>query len=426
MHDGDLGGVALGGGHGDLGTGPGVDDVIGQLGDGGAHHVDDGQDTGTSCLALLHGGDGVGGLAGLGDHHQQGVLIHQGVAVAQLGGQVGLHRDAAELLDDVLAHAAGIEGGAAGGDHDLVDLLQVLIGQGEVVQDDLPLVDAGLDGGLQGVGLLHDLLEHEVVIAALLCGGNVPGDAGDLHLDLLADGIVHGDAVGGDVCDLPVLQVDHVLGVGHQGGDVGREVVLPHAHAQDQRGGMAGGDQAALFILAEDAQGVGALQTGHGLFDSLHQVALVVQIQQVDDDLGVGLALEPEALGLQLLPQGGIVLDDAVVDDGELVVVAHMGVCVCIGGFPVGGPAGVTDAGCTGHGVTTLDLCVQVLDHADGFFHMDAVLSQNSDAGRVIASVLQLLQAIQQDGCCILGAGKADDTTHQRFLLFLCALFARS
>ena len=189
---------------------------------------------------------------------------------------------------------------------------------------------------------------------------------------------------------------------------------------------MAGGDQAALGLFTEDTQGVGALQTGYGLLDGLHQVALVVQVQQVDDDLGVGLALELEALGLQLLPQGGIVLDDAVVDDGELVVVAHMGVSVCIGGFTMGGPAGVTDAGCTGHGVTPLDLCVQVLDHADGFLHMDAVLAQNSDAGRVIASVFQLLQAIQQDGSGILGAGKADDTTHQRFLLFLCALCAHA
>ena len=46
--------------------------------------------------------------AGLGDHYQQRVLPHYGVPVAQLAGQVDLHRHAAERLYHVLAHHAGV------------------------------------------------------------------------------------------------------------------------------------------------------------------------------------------------------------------------------------------------------------------------------------------------------------------------------
>ena len=42
--------------------------------------------------------------------------------------------------------------------------------------------------------------------------------------------------------------------------------------------------------------------------------------------LSIGLALELEPLCFKLLPELGIVLDDAVVDNGELVIIAHVGV----------------------------------------------------------------------------------------------------
>ena len=254
-----LGGVSLGGGHGNFRPGPGVEHIVRQFGNGAAHHVDDGQHPGPPGLALLHGGDGVRRLAGLGDHHQQGVLIHQGVAVAQLRGQVCLHRNPAQVLDDILAHAAGIVGRAAGSDHDLVDVFQFLIGEGEVVQHHLPVLDPGFNGGFDGVGLLHDLLKHEVVIPTLFRCGDVPGDAGDGFLLGFPQAVVDGDTFGGDVCNLPILQIDDVFGVGHQGSDIGGKVVFPNAHPDDERGGVAGCDDAPLFLGTEDPQGIGAL-----------------------------------------------------------------------------------------------------------------------------------------------------------------------
>ena len=68
-------------------------------------------------------------------------------------------------------------GRAAGHDAHLADVLDLLPGESDVVQDDLSLSDAGGDGLAQGLGLLVDLLHHEVLIAALFRRVNVPLDA---------------------------------------------------------------------------------------------------------------------------------------------------------------------------------------------------------------------------------------------------------
>ena len=54
--------------------------------------------------------------------------------------------------------------------------------------------------------------------------------------------------------------------------------------------------------------------------------------------------LEDDALGLELPLEGGVVLDDAVVDDGDGAVAAEVRVGVAVGGGAVRGPARVADA----------------------------------------------------------------------------------
>ena len=104
-------------------------------------------------------------------------------------------------------------GRAAGDDEDAGDLLDVLLRQVQVLHHNPAVPDAGRDGLAHGLGLLHDLLEHEVGIAPLLRGGHIP-----VHL---AVGLFHGDhlivkdvdAVSGEHGNLPVVHVDHVPGV---------------------------------------------------------------------------------------------------------------------------------------------------------------------------------------------------------------------
>ena len=119
----------------------------------------------------------VHGLAGLGDRDDQRRPVEDRVAVAELAGQLDLAGDPGPVLDRVLGDQPGVVGRPAGDDDDLVDLAQLVVGQPHLVQGQRAV---RADPAEQRVGdrlrLLGDLLEHEVVVAALLGGGRVPVD----------------------------------------------------------------------------------------------------------------------------------------------------------------------------------------------------------------------------------------------------------
>ena len=66
-------------------------------------------------------------------------------------------------------------------------------------------------------------------------------------------------------------------------------------------------------------------------------------MQQVDDDLGVGLRGEDIAFALEEVAQFLVVLDDAVVHHRHAIM-GEMRVGVGLAGLAVGRPAGVRDA----------------------------------------------------------------------------------
>ncbi len=72
-------------------------------------------------------------------------------------------------------------------------------------------------------------------------------------------------------------------------------------------------------LLGQHRQRIGAFQFGHGGAHGLEQVAqrLQVEVDAMRDDLGVGLGGEHVARRAQFLAQLLVVLDDAVVHDGE-------------------------------------------------------------------------------------------------------------
>ena len=227
------------------------------------------------------------------------------------------------------------------------------------------------------------------------------------------------------------LQVDHVTLfevvdlVGHAGQRhrVGGEKTLAVADPQHQRRALARADHALRLVAAEHRQRVGPLQPPRGLLDGVEQVALVQRIDQVRDDLGVGLAREHVAARLQLGAQLVVVLDDAVVDQRDA--------CRAVGLAPrpgrevrmrvvhrrraVGGPAGVGDAGRALHAVGG-DLRVE-LGHARGAARAAQRAGLvDGDAAGVVAAVFEPLQAFDEDGNDVARADRADDAAHGCFL----------
>jgi hypothetical protein len=84
-------------------------------------------------------------------------------------------------------------------------------------------------------------------------------------------------------------------------------------------------------VGADDGQSIGALEQGEGLADGFDEAVPVVLVlgevlgDELGDDLGVGVGVEGDAFFLQLALEAGVVLDDAVVDDGDGAAAVEVG-----------------------------------------------------------------------------------------------------
>ena len=228
-----------------------------------------------------------------------------------------------------------------------------------------------------------------------------------------AGAVENGNGVGRDFGKLAVLQIDHVFGVAHERGHVGGEKVFAHAHAENERRRHLHGADRPRPVGAENAESIGPLEPRGGMQHGGPEIAGIVHVEQMHNDLGVGLAPEYEALALKLVAQRGIVFDDAVVDDGEFAVGGHMRVCVGVGGRAVGRPAGMADAGKAGQQRAVFRFFRKSVDMAGSLDHMQLAVFLYGDACAVISAVFQLAQPVQQQRRRGLGAGKSYDSTHK-------------
>ncbi len=292
----------------------------------------------------------------------------------------------------------------------------------EVVQHHPAVPEPGRDRLADGLRLLHDLLEHEMGIAALFCRGHVP-----VHLVMLLFHrhqlvVKHVDAVRRQHGDLPVVHIGHIPGVLDDGRHVGGKIVAVLTKAQDQRAVLPGGNEGIGIVGTDDAQGVGALDApqapAHGL---QHAVALVVVIfQQLGYHLRVRVGGEDHAQLLQVFLDLQIVFDDAVVHQSDGTVLADMGMGVDVVGLAVGSPAGVSDAKAAVQIGAAVDHIAEHLQPALALFHLETMLFRaHGHTGRVIAPVFHPGQAVQQDRRRLLPSHISNNSAHKMSILLI-------
>src|SRR5258705_8272861 len=134
------------------------------------------------------------------------------------------------------------------------------------------------------------------------------------------------------------------------------------------------------------------------------------------DDLSVGLRANPVAFSHQRLSKLPVVLDDAVMDDGQLAAAVQMRMRIGVRWPPVSGPPGVADADCSA-GTVRGQQALEFDDLADALPDFESPSEDRGDSGRVIAAVLKPSKACQDEGNGFLVAGVADDSTHRRTAL---------
>ena len=101
--------------------------------------------------------------------------------------------------------------------------------------------------------------------------------------------------------EVPVLEKDHVAGVGKQRRDVASTKCLVFANADDQRRRRLGHDDALGLSRGDDGDCVGATEllkgSSYGGFQVVTRVDLAMD--QVGDNLGVGIAQYLDAVRLK-------------------------------------------------------------------------------------------------------------------------------
>ena len=89
---------------------------------------------------------------------------------------------------------------------DMLDLTQTLVGQTVVLEDNRIVFDARLYGVGNCLRLLHDLLEHKVLVSALFRCGHIPRYGHDFLLYRIAKLVHDNYAVRANDCNLVIIQ----------------------------------------------------------------------------------------------------------------------------------------------------------------------------------------------------------------------------
>src|SRR5208282_4514471 len=180
---------------------------------------------------------------------------------------------------------------------------------------------------------------------------------------------------------------------------------------QDEWTAEAGADDDVGKAWAKHGEAVGALEADERLADRLDEIAVEVMGDEVSNDFRIGLATEDVALGLELLLEGGVVFDDAVMDDGDGAIAAYVRVGIGVGGAAVGRPARVADA-VAARGRLLGKKSRQLRDSTRMLADVHPGTGHRGQARAIVAAVFQPLEPLDQDRLRLTPADVTDNSTH--------------
>ena len=306
---------------------------------------------------------------------------------------------------------------AARDDVHAVDEVELFKREVQLVDGQRPVHETSRQRVADDAGLLVDLFQHEVGVAALLGHVEVPIHVRHLGLERLAARVVERHGVRRELRHLAVGQHRHVARAVDHGDDVAGHVGAVLGEAHHERRVLARRHDGAGLPVARDRDGVGTDQALGRLAHGLQKVAALGKalLHEVRDDLGVGLARERMPAPLQLLAQLGEVLDDAVVHDGHASVAGGVGMRVRLARAAVRGPARVADAA-RARKAERFDEARQPAHLALAVHDFKLAALLHGDTRRVVAAILEARQPLDEDALHGTMPGVSNDSAHGRLL----------
>src|SRR4030095_8181237 len=138
---------------------------------------------------------------------------------------------------------------------------------------------------------------------------------------------------------------------------------------------------------------------------------LQVVLDQMGEDLGVGLGLELVTLGQEVLLDLEVILDDAVVDDDQRAGAVGVRMRVLLGRRAVSRPARVSEAERARQRALT-EHALEHLEPAGRAPDVQRAVVEDRDARGVVAAILESPQPLDDDADRTLVPDVADDSTH--------------
>ena len=324
----------------------------------------------------------------------------------------------------------------AGNNINLLKVLNLLFGDFHTGQVDSSIFDHRIQGILDSFRLLMDFFHHEMLKTALFSCFCIPFNLGGLLFDFIAVQVIEMRLTRRQLCKLKVADVIHIASVFQNCRDIRSHISFTIRNTDNHRAILTRHPDLARIIPEHQLKRIGTAYTNHRLGNGINRtevVLLIIVVHQLDDHFGIRLAVERIAMLQQFFFQFSIVLDDAVMyandlrlhcaGTGTTTVTGNMRMRIRLARLTVGCPTGMANT--TGSFQCLAAICFldQIGQTAFCFHDLCQCFSiPDSQSSRVISSILQFRQAIQQDRCRLSISCKSNDSTH-RFCLSYYSFF---
>ena len=268
---------------------------------------------------------------------------------------------------------------------------------------------------MQGTGLFHNFFFHKVVVAIFFGGFYVPSDFFHLFFHQFQIAVEHLYAVAGKFYDFPFIQMVDCTGIGQNGRNIRCHKVAFVRQTHNQGRSVAHCNKAIFILVADNAQSIRTFQHIYGFLYRLQQIPFVMFFQQVADDFAVGFGSKSHTVSHQSGFQFAVIFNNAVMYNGKRPALGQMGMRVFIRGLAVGSPTSMTNPQSRSNGVASVNHITQHLQTTFGLVHTNGALFHTGDAGRVIATVFQSCQTVQQNGSYLFFPYISNNSAHGRF-----------